>query len=280
MSSEYKTVKQLEQEATYLEGYMTKEEINRLAKLSKEGDKEAEEALILGHLKLVNFMIQKYKDRGLPYEDLFQEGCIALIQAVKNYDYTRGTLLSSYASYYIIRNIQRALMKEELIRKPEALCLELKRYQYIKNALHVEYGRVPTDEEIAKEMNVSLAHIKELNRWHYQYISLDAPSKKTSNQNCYNGTEKARRIPEPQDMREPVDSQVFRKMEMIDLNGYEKLLTRKELRVLSLRFNQEHEDMTFKDIALKLGYSTEGVRLTYIQAINKLRNYINQDTNI
>ena len=273
MRSEYKTVLELEQEAIYLEGSMAKEEVIRLAKLSQEGDKRAEEALILGHLRLVNFMIQKYKDRGLPYEDLFQEGCIGLIQAVKNYDYTRDTYLSSYASFYIVRNIQRALMKEELIRKPEALCLELKRYHYIKNALTIELGRLPTNEEVAKEMNISIAHIQELSCRQYQYVSLDAISKYSNEQNKHTGIMRVRSIPEPQDTREPVDIQVFRKMGLMDLRGFEKILTKKELRVLSLRFNQKGGNMTFKEIASKLGYSTEGVRLTYIEAMRKLNAY-------
>ena len=274
MSSEYKTVLELEQDAIYLEGSMAKEEVIRLAKLSQEGDKRAEETLILGHLRLVNFMIQKYRDRGLPYEDLFQEGCIGLIQAVKNYDYTRDTFLSSYASFYIIRNIQRALMKEELIRKPEEHYHEIKKYNFIKNELHVKYGKMPSNEEIAKKMNVSPAHIKELISRQYQYISLDALSKKASEQDICR--EKMHRIPELQAPEEPVDIQVFQRMGLLDLKGLEKVLTKKEQRVLALRFNQKGRNMPFKDIAVRLGYSTEGVRLTYLEAMKKLSTYINK----
>ena len=274
MSSEYKTVLELEQDVIYLEGSMPKEEVTRLAKLSQEGDRRAEEALILGHLRLVNFMVQKYKDRGLPYEDLFQEACIGLIQAVKNYDYTRDTYLSSYASYYIIRNIQRALIKEELIRKPEDHYFAIKKYNFVKNKLHVKCERIPTDEEIAKEMHVSPAYLKDLISRQYQYISLDALSKSASEQNICRA--KLRRIPEPQDPNEPVDIQVFRKLGILDLRGFEKVLTTKEQRVLALRFNQRGSDMTFKDIASNLGCSTEGARLTYLAAVNKLSTYINK----
>ena len=274
MCSEDNREESFEKEFMYLEGYMPKEEVKRLAKLAQQGDRKAEEALILGHLRLVNLLIQKYRDRGIPYEDLFQEGCIALIQAVKNYDYNRDTLLSSYASYYIIRNIQRALMKAEPIQKPEAMYLEIKRYQYIKNALHIEYSREPTDEEIAAQMGVTSAHITKLKNRIYQYVSLDALSR-VSNDSCKPiGNSEIHLITGSQDYQEPVDIQVFRKLGLIDFRGSEKLLTKKEQKVLSLRFNQKSGKMTFKDIARTIGCSTEGARLTYIQAVEKLSQHM------
>lgn len=274
MISEHKTVEKLEKEKNYLEGCMSKEEVIHLAKRAQQGDKEAEEALILGHLRLVNFMIQKYRDRGIPYEDLFQEGCIALIQAVKNYDYKRNTLLSSYASYYIMRNIQRALIKAEPIQKPEAICLEIKRYQYIRNTLHIEYGQMPTDEEIAEKMHVSLSHILELKSRIYQYVSLDALLKVSKEPSQIHEHGNKSSVLELQDFHESVDNQVFRRLGLLDFKGFEKILTKKEQRVLSLRFNQKAGNMTFKEIAKKIGCSTEGARLTYLQAVEKLSNYM------
>lgn len=261
----------LEKESIYLESNMSKEEVLRLGKLVSEGDKAAEEALVLGHIRLMKRIIYQYKDKGLSYEDLFQEGSLALIQAVKNFDYTKNIMFSTFATRYIIRNIQRALTKAEMIEKPERKVIELNRYRYIRSTLHVELGRPPEDEEIAEKMGVSIESVKKLNGMIYEYLSIDQTSNIDRDSGERPGVLISRRVSEPKDTSEPVDEQVFRQMGLLDFFDMEDLLSEKEQRILSLRFNQKGREMTFKEISEILGGTPEGIRTAYNKAINKLQ---------
>jgi len=91
--------------------HLSLEELQALGKRSSEGDLDARETLILSHLGLVNLVLQEYTGKGTDTEDLYQEGCYGLILAVDNYDYRRGTRLSTYAVYWIRKRMKRGKMK-------------------------------------------------------------------------------------------------------------------------------------------------------------------------
>lgn len=91
---------------------LSPEEVYGLGRRCAEGDLSARETLILAHLPLVKKMANKFKGRGVDYDDLYQEGCYGLIEAVIRYDYTKGTPLGAYAYYWINKRIRKALLTQ------------------------------------------------------------------------------------------------------------------------------------------------------------------------
>lgn len=257
---------------------LSKEEVIELAKRKEEGDKEAEEKLFFTHVSFVKFMVRPYKGRGIPDEDLEQEGYLALLQAIKTYDWRFGILLSSHASKYIIRNMQRLLIRSEMIRKPENLWREINKYQYTRNVLRSKLHHPPTDAEIAAEMGISLDRLYELKGRIYQYVSTDdtysEPSDEPS-ENAYYHKKAPKRMPFVS-ANDSTEDQVFQKMGLMDLEGMEEYLSEKEEMVLSLRFTNEGKNMTFREISEVIGTTPEGARVIYKRAINKLSSYINE----
>ncbi len=130
------------------------EEINRLLRLTKEGDKKAREELISGNLRLVLSVIQRFASRGEMADDLFQVGCIGLIKAIDNFDITLDVRFSTYAVPMIIGELRRYLRDNSAIRVSRSLRDTAYRALQERERLTVEKQREPTVEEIAKVMNM------------------------------------------------------------------------------------------------------------------------------
>ena len=138
-------------------GLLTKEEEDELGYRILEGDKEAINTIVKRNLRLVISVAKHYKDFGLDFVDLIQHGNMGLIEAAERYDVRRGYRFSTYATYWIQHYIRRGLGNEaKNIRVPVYFYEELKKYKKVKDKLTVKYKRYPTEEELAKELNISL----------------------------------------------------------------------------------------------------------------------------
>ena len=130
-----------------------------LIKKAHEGDLEARDEVVLGNLKLVLSVIKKFNNRGENLDDLFQVGCLGLIKAIDNFDFSHGVKFSTYAVPMIIGEIRRYLRDNSKIRVSRSLKdIAYKALQY-KEKFYNEHGYEPKIEDIAKVLEVDTLDI-------------------------------------------------------------------------------------------------------------------------
>ena len=130
------------------------EETMELLRRTKEGDRDAREALISGNLRLVLSVIQKFSGRGENADDLFQVGCVGLIKAIDNFDITQPVRFSTYGVPMIVGEIRRYLRDNSAIRVSRSMRDTAYRVLQAREKLMRETQREPTVEQIAKELDI------------------------------------------------------------------------------------------------------------------------------
>lgn len=142
---------------------LTREEEIALAKKIRKGDAEARRHMIRANLRLVVSIAKKYVNIGLPFLDLIEEGNIGLMKAVEKYDVRTGCKLSTYASWWIKQAIMRALANQgKTIRIPVYMVEKMTTLNRIQNEMQQALGRKPTDEELAKNLGLTVDKVKEI----------------------------------------------------------------------------------------------------------------------
>src|SRR3989449_9278402 len=126
------------------------EEEKQLAYRIEDGDNEARDRMVRANLRLVVNIARAYSNKGLPLQDLIEEGNLGLLRAVEGFDPTMGTRFSTYASYWIKQSIKRALVNTaKTIRVPAYMVELLSKWRRATAQLTDELGRPPTPEEVA-----------------------------------------------------------------------------------------------------------------------------------
>jgi RNA polymerase primary sigma factor len=142
---------------------LTHQEEIDLSKRVKKGDNAARNRLIEKNLKLVVSIAKKSRGRGLPFEDLIQEGNIGLMRAVEKFDSDRGFRFSTYATWWIRQAIQRAVAdKGSTIRVPVHMGEKMRKMARTYNELSAEMQRAPSDETVAERLGWSVEDIREV----------------------------------------------------------------------------------------------------------------------
>jgi RNA polymerase primary sigma factor len=155
---------------------LTRAEEVELAKRIERGDLEAKAALVNSNLRLVISNARKYQGHDLPLLDLIQEGILGLIRATEKFDWRKGYKFSTYATFWIRQAIQRAVDNgARTIRIPVHLGQRERRVARASRDLAARLGREPTDEEIAKEAELSLDELAEARDAVRVVTSLDRP---------------------------------------------------------------------------------------------------------
>jgi RNA polymerase primary sigma factor len=243
------------------------EEIELAAKI-KKGDKKAREHMIKANLRLVVKIARDYEGIGLPLLDLISEGNIGLMKAVERFDPKKGGKLSTYGSWWIKQSIKRALANQsKTIRLPVHLVDKISKMRRTAMKLQEEFGREPTDEELAAELGTTAARVGQMRTASIRPASLDAPVG-DDDSNTYSEIVEDDRAVNPYDELE--DKTVVNM-----LQDMVKHLDDREATILHYRFGLDGgNEKTLEEVGEKFGVTRERVRQIQNLALRKLRKMI------
>jgi len=151
------------------------DELLAAAARSRAGDERARKQLILSNLRLVVHVARHYRERGLPFLDLIEEGNLGLIQAVDRFEPERGLRFSTYAALWIRQAVLRGLAEQSrAVRIPVQMFRQMNRYVAARRTLVTRLGREPSDGELARELGIAVPRVERLRALFSGLQSVDA----------------------------------------------------------------------------------------------------------
>ena len=245
---------------------LTYEQELDLAKKILKGDEEARQQLAESNLRLVVSIAKKYVGRGMLFLDLIQEGNMGLIKAVEKFDYTKGFKFSTYATWWIRQAITRAIADQaRTIRIPVHMVETINKLIRTSRHLLQQLGREPSPEEIAKEMEIPVEKVMEIQKIAQDPVSLETPIGEEDD--SFLGDF----IPDD-DSPAPHDSAAYTllKEQLEEVMG---TLTPREAKVLKLRFGLEDgKARTLEEVGREFEVTRERIRQIEAKALRKLRH--------
>lgn len=246
---------------------LTKSEERKTAVLAHRGNKKAKHHLIVANLRLVVKIARAFLNRGLPFLDLIEEGNLGLIHAVDKFNPYKNYRFATYASWWILQFIRRAIRDSvKPIRLPASLIDILTKWKKTSLNLSQKLGRKPYEDEIIAELKLTPHFIRFFKSYlwtRYYREQASYPSIMSKKINIFSD---GVFLPVDRDLLDESDKKVIRE--------YLSAISRREASILSMHYGLDHNKtpVSLRQIAKRLKLSVEGIRQIEHKALKKLHD--------
>jgi RNA polymerase primary sigma factor len=231
-----------------------------------EDGRRAKSHLLEANLQFVVDIANSYKDRGLNFLDLIQEGNLGLIRAVEKFDYLKGVPFRSYALYWIRQAITRAIKHQEIMtRIPVHMVEVINKLARVQHHMLEDLGREPTPEELAKELDLTPEQVVEIQKYGREPISFHTPLGEQGDSEFGDLIEESEAVV-------PADAVSFTLLQE-QLRSVLDSLTEREAGVVEMRFGlNDGQPKTLDEIGKVHGVTRERIRQIESKVMSKLRH--------